>query len=265
VTPASADAEESRLHLAFGVDYTTAYYSRGYRFEDRGWIAQPFADLAFDVFRAEETTISLTLGTWNSFHGESTDAKTTDSFRKTWYENDLYAGLGLTAGAWSIESRYYVESSPSDAWETIEEVYLSVALDDSETMGAWSLKPTAALYIESGSNAIDGKRNGVYLQLGVSPGVSLDVGSLKNVEVTFPVSVGMSLSNYYEGSNGTNDTLGYVSVGSRVSVPLNLDKSSGAWTLSAGVQGLFLGDALSTFNNGEHTKVIGTFGISVEF
>lgn len=263
--PAPVQAAESRLHLTLGTDYTTAYFSRGYRSEDTGWILQPYADLSLDVFRLEDATISLLVGTWNSFQGEATDAGTSDDFRKTWYESDVYAGVGLTLGNVVLEARYYIETSPSDAWDTIEEVALSAAYDDSELLGAWSLQPTAVLYIETGSNSIDGGRNGTCLQLGVSPGFSFDEGTLKDVEVSFPVSVGLSLSNYYEGANGENDFFGYASVGATVSVPLNLDSSWGAWTLWAGVQGLYLGDAASTSNDNDHTEVIGTVGISVEF
>jgi hypothetical protein len=262
---ATPEAAESRLHLTLGVDYTSAYFSRGYRFEAAGWIAQPYADLSFDIIRLDDATISLTFGTWNSFHGKATDAATTDGFLKTWYENDLYVGAGLALGKWDIQARYYVESSPSDAWQTIEEFSASIAFDDSELLGDWSLKPTAVLYVETGENAIDGGRNGTNLQLGISPGFSFDAGALKDIEVTFPISIGLSLGNYYEGTGGENDFFGYASVGAKASLPLPLDKSWGGWTLTAGVQGLFLGDATSTFNKDDHTQVIGTIGVSVEF
>ena len=259
------EASDPRFHISLGADYTTAYFSRGYRFEDSGWIVQPYADLSLDVFRLEGATISLTLGTWNSFHGKATDAGTADGFTRSWYESDLYAGVGLVVGTWAFEARYYVESSPSDAFDSIEEIYLSVAFDDSEQLGEWSLSPTAALFIETGSDSIDGGRKGTYLQLGVSPGLSFDLGTMKGLEWSFPVSAGLSLGNYYEGGNGENDFFGYASVGTTLSVPLNLDKSWGSWTLRAGVQGLFLGDVTSTFNNGDHFEVIGTVGMSFEF
>ncbi|MEK6703870.1 MAG: hypothetical protein AABZ53_16545 [Planctomycetota bacterium] len=260
-----AQAPDSRFHVTLGVDCTTAYFSRGYRFEDSGWIAQPFADVSLDVFRLEDATISFTMGTWNSFHGEATGAVSADGFTRTWYESDLYAGVSVAVGSWEFAARYYAESSPSNAWATIEEVYLSVAFDDSDLLGDWSLSPTANVVIETGSDSIDGGRKGTYLQLGVSPGLSFELGTMKDLRWSFPVSVGLSLSNYYEGASGENDVFGFASVGTTLSVPLNLDKSWGVWTLKAGVQGLFLGDATSTFNNGDHTELIGTIGVSLEF
>ncbi len=264
--PAEAiEAEPSRLHLSLGVDYATAYFSRGFRYEDSGWIIQPYADLAVDVYRRDDATISLTVGTWNSFHGLATDAGTTDSFKQYWYENDLYAGVSLEAGEWSIEARYYSYASPSDAWETIEELYFSAAFDDSGLLGSWSLQPSAILAIETGDVAADGGETGTYFQFGVSPGVTFEQGPLSDFTLSFPVTVGVSLSDYFEGANGENDTFGYTSVGATLDVPLNTGAAWGGWTLSVGVQGVFLGDAASTLNNDDTFDIVGTAGVSAEF
>ncbi len=259
------DAEESRFHLSLGADFTTAYFFRGFRYEDSGLIAQPYVDASFDLFSSEDATISLAFGNWNSFQSEATDAMTSDGFGKYWYETDLYAGLGLTLGNWELEALYYFYISPSDAFETVQEVYMSAAYDDSELMGAWSLKPSAVLAVETGAHANDGGRNGIYLELGISPGFSIEDGAMEGIEIAFPVSVGLSLSDYYEGENGENDTYGYTSVGATLMLPLGSDASSSSWTLTVGVQGLFLGDVTSESNNDNHYKVIGTVGISVEF
>ncbi len=258
-------AEPSRFHLSLGADYTTAYFNRGYNVEDSGWIVQPFVDASLDVFRLEDGTISITMGTWNSFQGEATDAGTTDRFTKYWYECDLYAGVGLTAGHWDFQARYYAYTSPSDAFETIEEIYFSGAFDDTELLGAWAMQPSAIVAIEVGDVANDGEGTGSYLQLGVAPGFTFDAGSVTDVAMSFPASVGLSLHDYYEGPDGENDVFGYAGVGVTLGVPLPIDKSWGQWTLRAGVQGLYLGGVTSEANDGNHFEVIGTAGVTVEF
>lgn len=266
--PAAAEPptpEPSRFHLTLGSDFTTAYFFRGIRQEDSGLIAQPYADAALDIVRAESATLSLKFGTWHSFHAEATGATTDDSFVKYWYESDVYAGLGLLAGKWSFDARYIFYTSPSDAFATVEEFDFGAGYDDSELLGAWSMKPAVTLAVETGSNAADGRRRGTYLQLGVSPGFTFDLGSVKGVALTFPATVGLSLSNYFEGTGGENDAFGFASVGAKATLPLNLDKSWGSWTLSAGVQALFLGDAMSTLNTSDDFEVIGTVGFSVSF
>ena len=263
--PPGSDHAASRFHAALGVDYTTAYLSRGLLVEDSGLILQPYADFAVDMYRADDLTVQFTFGTWNSFHGAD-DATTSDGVVGHWYESDLYAGVAVTDGALELDVRYYFYTSPSGVAGTIEELYFSCAYDDSDLFGAWALNPTAVLAIETGNNAADGGRNGTYLALGVSPGLSFDAGLGEAIEISFPASIGLSLSNYYEGADGPHDVLGFVSVGASASLPLGLDESWGAWTLSAGVQALFLGDAAASFNtNGDALEVIATVGISVEF
>jgi hypothetical protein len=263
--PAREEEEPSRFHLTLGTDVTNAYFFRGIRQEDSGLIVQPYADAALDVIRLENATISAKFGIWNSFHGESTLAATADSFAKNWYEADVYGGIGVAAGKWSFDARYVFYTSPSGAFGTVDEFDFSAAFDDTELLGAWSMKPSATLAVETGSNAADGGRTGTYLQLGVSPGFSFDAGSVKGIGVTFPAQVGLSLSNYYEGTGGENDTFGFASVGAKASIPLNLNESWGAWTLSAGVQAMLLGDAAGSFNAGGDTELIGTFGFSAGF
>ena len=89
--------------------------------------------------------------------------------------------------------------------------------------------------------------------------------------LSFPIIVGLSLSNYYEDSDDQDDdTFGYASVGVVASVPLPFPARFGAWTFSAGVTVLFLGDNaedLSDFNGTgeEDLHIIGRVGISASY
>ncbi len=268
----------SRLHLWAGLDFTTAYCSRGFFWEDAGLVVQPWADVWLDVWQGATATASLTMGTWSSFHAQATDAGTSDNFREHWYECDLYAGLAVCLGDWTVEGRYGWYTSPSDAWDTIEEVYVAASYDDSAVLGAWALQPSIVLAIETGDEANDGGRPGTYLELGVEPGFGLDAigvesGMLAGVSVSFPISVGLSLSNYYEGANGENDAFGFASFGVSVGVPLTGEGGGllgagarlGAWELAIGVQVVALGDAARSYNDDESVGVIGTIGVGVEF
>ncbi len=264
--PALPDQPASPFHLRFALDLTTAYYSRGLYCENAGLILQPAADLTFEALGDDDFTLSLTGGVWESFHSANTLSTTRNAITETWYESDAYLGLALATGPWSFEARYYTYASPNGAFGTIEEVYLSAAYatDDQEDWLS-RLAPTALLAIETGPNAIDGLRRGTYLQLGVGPGFEVEEGPLAGVAFEFPVSVGLSLSNYYEGTGGENDAFGFVSLGAGASIPLWEDCNCGDWSLTVGVQGLFLGDAAATINGGNDAEVIGTLGLAVEF
>ena len=217
------------------------------------------------AYRLDDTTVFLVAGTWSSFNGAATDSATSDHFTRHWYEEDFYAGAGVTTGKWTFQGSYMFETSPSDAFQTVEHADLKVTFDDSTLLGAWSLLPTVLLLTETGPDTIDGGRPGTYLQLGFSPSVAVDGDSPSGTRVTFPATVGLSLSNYYEGLNGENDVFGFASVGAVLSIPLDFGKSAGAWTFRAGVQGMFFGDATSTFNDDDHFELITTVSLSIEF
>ena len=263
--PIEGDVESGpSIWVSLGLEYTSAYFSRGFLYEDDGLILQSWADVGVPVYENDDVSLELLLGVWNSWHDAATDSGTDDSFREKWYETDLYLGLGTGTGDWYFEANYYWYTSPSDAWETIQEIYFSAAYDDSESLGDWSLQPTAILAIET-VNANDGYARGTYLQLGVSPGFGFDEGSLEWLEITFPASVGLSLSNYYEGDDGENDLYGFASVGVTGTMAVPFGESWGDWSIYAGVQGLFLGDTASSWNGGDKTETVATIGVSVDF
>ena len=260
------EGEESGLGVwvSLGLEYTSAYFSRGFLFEDDGLILQSWADVGAPVWETDDVGLEVLLGVWNSWHDAATDSGTDDSFREKWYETDLYLGLGIGMGNWYFESVYYWYTSPSDAWESIQELYFSAAYDDSEAMDDWSMQPTAILAIET-DNANDGYARGTYLQLGISPGFGFEEGSLEGLEITFPASVGLSVSNYYEGDDGENDFFGFASVGVTGTWSVPFEESWGDWSVCAGVQELFLGDTASSWNGDDETETVVTIGATVDF
>jgi hypothetical protein len=260
------DLDRSRFHAMFRVDYATKYFGRGIVAETEGLIVQPYADFALDLCRSEDFTLIATLGTWHSIHNRRSTAATTDSITSHWFESDVYAGVGASVGEWALDARYYWYTSPSGAFETIEEVYFSAAFDDSEYLGELAINPTAVLTFETTANQADGgTRKGSYLQLGVAPGLTFDFEQFKDVTVSFPITLGVSLSNYYEGPTGQNDLFGYTSLGATIDVPLPMDSSWGSWKISGGVQALLLGSAAAATNNDNDTEIIATFGVEASF
>ena len=182
-------------------------------------IVQPAARLTTRLVDDAEFKLDGFLGTWNSFGpngGTQTGALVED-----WYESDFYAGFTLSHGKLSLTTSYIFLTSPSDAFQTVQELGFTLALDDSDWMKAWALKPYATLAIETGSNGSDGPEldNGAYLELGIAPGFSFDMGKTP-VTLTFPTSVGLSLSDYYQDAGGSDGTFGFAQIGAKASIPL---------------------------------------------
>ena len=164
---------------------------------------------------------------------------------------DFYAGLSLgLVGQWQADVVYTQYMSPNDTFSTVKELALSLAFDDSERMGALALAPYVMLAIEASGNAA-GIDSGAYLELGVEPGLPLEDSP---VSLTFPVTLGLSLSDYYQtvvGMVAENDAFGYFDLGLVASVPLLVNESYGSWEVSGGVHLLFLGDSLEALNAGD--------------
>lgn len=254
----------SAISVQLNVDFTNAYFYRGIRQQDKGLIVQPAARVSASLVDQPDFKLDGFVGAWNSF-GPNAGARS-GSLVEDWYESDLYAGVTLAGGPLALTTSYTFLTSPSDAFQTVEELGFTLALDDSRWLKAWALKPYATLAIETGSNGSDGPdlRNGTYLELGIAPGFSFDVGTTP-ITFTLPVSVGLSLSDYYQDADGRDDGFGFAQLGVKMSIPLGEPGRLGAWALNAGVSALFLGDHAREFNRGDRTEVIGTVGLQWSF
>jgi hypothetical protein len=128
---------------------------------------------------------------------------------------------------------------------TIHELAVKVSVDDSGALGKGALKPYALIAFEltEDGQADLGAEKGVYLELGVAPGISGEKAS-----VAFPVKLGLSAKDYYEFASGEDSKFGYFSVGGIVTVPINSN-----WNVHGGGE-------LQIF--GDNTRLINAFGDS---
>ena len=147
--------------------------------------------------------------------------------------------------------------SPNQAFGTVKELALALSYDDG------LLGPYATFAFELDGQADGGLNEGTFLQLGVEPGWAIpnsDVG------ISFPVSVSLSLNDYYEGAAG-DETFGFFNVGAIVSVPLSgIPAEYGSWAITGGVNLHVFGDALKSINGStDDVEPIGVFGISLGY
>ena len=135
-------------------------------------------------------------------------------------------------------------------------------------MGKWAMNPSVLFVQEVGEHGTDGANlgGGSYLELGLTPGFDVEMPVVEKVRFNFPVLAGFSTSNYYENAANADQGFGFFEFGSRVLIPLPVNRNYGQWTLTAGVRFLVLGDAARQFNtNQEDFEVIGMFGLSVVY
>ena len=241
-----------RAAVTTSFDMVSAYMFRGIFQEDHGVIAQPLADLGITLMTGEGTlkSVATNVGSWSSVHSGPTS---------TWYEHDFYAGATFTLGRWKPGAMYTSYASPNDRFNTVHEIAVSLAFDDSAARVPFSPKVLVAFELDG--QADGGQGQGTYLEMGVRPSFKLSGSS--GISRAIPAKVGLSLRDYYEGANGS-DTFGYVDVGLIAGVPLSF-LPGGSWDLHGGIDVLFLGTALEAINGGKAVKPVFSIGLGAAF
>jgi hypothetical protein len=262
-TAPPADPNLGNVSVSASVDVLNTYMFRGIRQDDTKVIMWPAASLGFDAYSGDGALkgVSLSLGTWNSLHTGA--AGQNGPSGKLWYEGDFFTTVGFDFGGMNLASTYTAYTSPNDTFSTVKEIAFNVAVDDSGALGPAALSPYALVAFELGAKpglyqADGGLNGGTYLELGVAPGWE---GS--KIGLSFPVKVGMSLSDYYE-LDGVDNRFGFFSVAGLATVPLG-SSSFGEWNVHGGLEFQRLGTTTRAFNGGDQNKVIALAGIGMSY
>lgn len=255
--PEDADPQaRGALSIRFDSTFTTAYLWRGVINQRDGLIWQPSVELSMNLFGSADgwvRSVDAGVGTWLTLHTEDAGAYApgTDGL----YETDYYPNLGVEwAGGLTTALTYYFYTSPNDSFDTIEELAVDLAWDDSEVFGAWAMNPTATLSFETKRSAFgDGK--GASLEFGIEPGaeVTLPFDGAGNwpVGVTVPLRLGLSIDSYYD--DGVRDeTFGYFLFGLHASVPVAcVPARFGQLSLTNGFDMWVVNDAIEAYTSDE--------------
>jgi hypothetical protein len=237
-----------------GFDVRNHYMFRGVRQNSTEIAMSPFVDFGISPFVSEGSIkrIGINVGFWNSLHTGDTGSGGPAS--KLWYESDFSGTFGVTfSRGVSLGTTYTAYVSPNDMFSTVKEISFRLALDDTKRIVATN--PYALVAFELGADIGEGQvdggiHGGKYLELGIGPQFGPRIGS-----ISFPVKLGLSLDNYYE-LGGEDNRFGFLSVGSRIAVPLGP-----AWHARGGVDYMRLGETTKAFNSGDASKIVGTIGV----
>lgn len=180
------------------------------------------------------------------------------------YEADITGGVAVNAGPFFLDVKYTAYTYPNGALSGYEEVGAKLSVDLAPLLlphhepEPFLLRPFAEVDRETG-----GLNRGdfTYIETGLEPSFDVPIGRTE-IGITLPVTFGLNGDRFYTNANGTNDPLGYMSVGMKFSVPLPVPARMGEWYLSASVMYLHL-DAynLLVLNGDRRDAVIGSVGI----
>ncbi len=262
VDDTTEQVNQGRLSFSLGADITSQYFFRGYLQENQGFIFQPWAEMGVTLVDQMDNSpgVSLVFGNWNSLHSEKTGA--TEPNVRAWYETDLYGGITLDWDAFSLGATYTVYTYPNSAFDTVQEIGLTAGFslpEDSvfqKVLGDISL----GLHIEVDNSNVNSTES-IYMELGFGPSFDIFEGK---ATLSIPVTLGFSIDDYYLDASGSDDFIGYASVGADMSIPLG-SGDYGEWTMKVGGNVLFLGSAAEAANGGDDVEAIGYIGLSVSY
>jgi hypothetical protein len=120
-------------------------------------------------------------------------------------------------------------------------VNFTLAVDDTDWLGAFALHPYVQVLVELDNKAGNGDDEGVYYEIGITPGLPTMAG----LSVTFPIKAGFGSNSFY-----LDDGLGFISGGVNLAYALSfIPEKWGAWTVSANATYYYLDNDLEDFNS----------------
>ena len=254
---------QDTLSFSFGADMTSAYFFRGYLQENQGIIIQPWVEFGVSLKEGDGDSpdVSLIFGNWNSFQSEKTGS--TKKNLRTWYESDFYVGVAMDWESFSLGISYTVYTYPSSTFNTVQELGVTAGFSLPENVMFSNLLGdiSLGLHIEVNNSNVNTNES-VYFELGFGP--SFEIFDSSGATMSFPVTLGFSIDDYYVDASGKDDFFGYSSIGADIEFPLG-SGSNGDWTMNIGGKLLFLGSAVEAANNGKDDEVLGYINLSVSY
>jgi hypothetical protein len=255
---APAPANTGAIKLTAGVDFPSVYYFRGLRQEEDPKITmQPYGDVGITLATADAGLKSVTVnfGVWNSLHTGSSGGSKVPG-KPMHYEEDFYSTLTLGFSAAAVSAKYIAYTSPNLSYTTVKEV-------DFQVTGTQKYAPYVLLAAEMTTPGADGGPNkGTYMELGAGPNWAVGKSTF-----TIPVSVGLSLKDYYEATDGDHK-FGFFDVGGLITVPFSgVPAKYGSWNFHARADYLRLGDTPVTFagTGGKKNQGVVSAGIGLSY
>lgn len=299
---APAGPNTGKLSFSGGIDFTTHYFFRGIWQEDQGLIAQPYGGMGVALYEGDGwlNSITLNVGVWASLHdgptGTGDDVSRPEGLSgdpQIFYEFDVSGGISLGLfDDWTVGLTWTAYTSPNDRFNTIQDVAVGLGYNDSDFWNeiwpdsGFALNPSVTLIFETDDQADAGNSlfgpltntdEGVYLGIGIKPAFTIIQSETNPVTLTIPVTVGLSLDDYYEqdtdgDGSAEDETFGYVDLGVELSTPLSFMPSDyGSWSFKIGAHFMWLSENNAFANQpgagdtGDEFEIIGITGISFSY
>jgi len=221
---ASAERVGDAIHATLASTSPNQYMFRGLVLKDKGPIGQASSDLVIDLYSSDSFRFGVPVGFWLSLHPGDKAGRAPGPGPAAWYESRIDGGLQLGISDLTLDGRFVVYSSPNGSFEDIYELRGAASYSDESLFVGDNKKaifrgffPKVTLAVEA-KGARDGQDSGMYGELALAPRTHLLEGVALGIDFVLPMSLGMSLSKYYEfaetkGGPVKDHALGFASLG----------------------------------------------------
>jgi hypothetical protein len=267
-----------RISGEFGAEVVSQYVRHFVLHENQGVIVQPYLNLDFSLFDNKDgfvKNMSIIGGIWSSIHSHHpTPPGTSDGGVEAWYELDWSIGARADlVGGFDASIIYTEYTSPSRGLpDTSKNIVMHLGFNDTPYLEQFAVHPYAEVLIETDGMVGTDNDNGIYLELGINPSITLDETGEYPVKLSLPVAAGFSLGNFYADGDGDSQFFGGVRIGLNASVPLTFMNNAGygTWTADAGATFWLFGDGVKDANEGPAGKnpngaVVFNLGVNCNF
>jgi hypothetical protein len=249
--PAPAPAEDV-ISGVLKLDFNTHFISYGADvWGDGSTMSEPEFNPMLELAFALPADFTLTLGTWMDFVPSSKGGDSPIGGRLQ--EVDVWAGLSYTYEKLTVSATYQSWMYVSDTEDILDIKFAYDCL----------LSPSLTVHNRLDQGAANGDE-GTILVLGLSH--SLEAGP---VTISFPFNIAYFLTDDFHNSpvaGGSDDGLGFVSVGVAATLPLTpyIGDAYGDWSLNGGLTYYFTDDDVIP-NNPQDDLLTASIGLAVSF
>ena len=275
------EPEETHVHFLFQVEFGSAYTTpRGMMVRNEGLTIQPLFLTFIDLYKGDGflNSVKLVGGVWNDFGTSpvSEHPPYGSNPRTNWTEIDPIAGLSF-----GILKNFTLDVTYTAFCEQILDIGTShhletkLSFNDSDLLGAFALHPYVLYWQELDGKATDADvpqavfgpssksgshpspASSFYFEVGIDP--SYTFKSFHDLKIEAPCRVLLPDERFYGEYYGSSSFLGLAEAGLKASMPLNMPKGYGHWSVYAGARYQYYNDKnlyhLNAFNTtGDATR-----------
>jgi hypothetical protein len=238
-TAAAIAPPPSKVHALLNFEFSDHYLTpRGMNVQNHGLVFQQLALGFFDIYHADDFSLTLVGGVWNCFGSRGIPSSDSGGKNNTsWYEIDPIAGVSIGfLKNFTLDLTYTAFDMQILNIPFSQHLEVKFSFDDSKYLKHFALHPYFSYWQELDGKAVantdKNPKSSYYFDLGIAPSYTFEKIGLK---IEAPMRVLLPDKDFYGTGAGSASTVGLYELGLKASIPLKfMPQGYGHWSFHAG-------------------------------